>query len=292
MSDRPRPDLWRALGVLAEPPEPANVPVAEALDLPPLPDAAAYEEIFLFQLYPYASVYVGAEGMVGGEARARIDGFWRAVGAEPPAEPDHLAALLGLYVALAERAEDEKDRARGALASSARDALFREHIACWVTPYLVKVRESASPFYAQWAELLLGVVGAEEARMKDGALPLHLRSAPPLDDGQLDSPRALVRALLTPVRSGMILTRADLHACAAELGVGAIRMSERAMLLEELLRADPDRVLAWLISQLDRWVTRHEEWEAVGGGSPVFWRTRAASLRRMLHATRSRDLTS
>jgi sulfite exporter TauE/SafE len=34
--------------------------------------------------------------MLGGAARERVAGFWRAVGLVPPPEPDHLAALLGL----------------------------------------------------------------------------------------------------------------------------------------------------------------------------------------------------
>ena len=47
-------------------------------------------------------VYLGAEGMLGGAARDRVAGFWRALGLVPPAEPDHLAALLGLAAALAD----------------------------------------------------------------------------------------------------------------------------------------------------------------------------------------------
>ena len=35
--------------------------------------------------------------MLGGEARDRIAGFWRALGLVPPPEPDHLAVMLGLY---------------------------------------------------------------------------------------------------------------------------------------------------------------------------------------------------
>jgi hypothetical protein len=190
---------------------------------------------------------------------------------------------------------------------------LREHIACWVTPYLLKVRESAPPFYAAWAELLLGVVGIEERAtgavaprreapegasatdgdaaldLSRGMLPVHLRYAPPLDDGQLDSPRALVRALLTPVRSGIILTRADVHTCATSVGVGAIRMSERAMLLEDLLRAEPDGLVAWLISQAREWTARHEGWERRGGASAAFWRGRSDALKGVLQSARGQS---
>src|ERR1044072_3466050 len=80
-------ELFRALAVLAEPPVAEAARVAEALELGAVPEAAEYTEVFIFQLYPYASVYLGEEGMLGGEARDRVGGFWRVSGGRPPAEP-------------------------------------------------------------------------------------------------------------------------------------------------------------------------------------------------------------
>ena len=78
--------------------------------------------------YPYASVYLGAEGMLGGEARDRVAGFWRALGLVPPAEPDHLAALLGLYAALADAEEPRRTSRPAAAPAQARRALLHEHL--------------------------------------------------------------------------------------------------------------------------------------------------------------------
>ena len=89
-------ELFRALAVFAEPPTVKAARVAEAPELGELPTADEYTEVFVFQLYPYASVYLGAEGMIGGEARDRVAGFWRALGQMPPAEPDHLSVMLAL----------------------------------------------------------------------------------------------------------------------------------------------------------------------------------------------------
>jgi hypothetical protein len=119
-----------------------------------------------------------------------------------------------------------------------------------------------------------------------------LRSAPPLEDAAArgrpdDALRPLVRALLTPVRSGMILTRTDLHACAAELGVGAMRMTERATLLEDLLRGEVQGALAWLIEQADRWRASHETWKSAGGGAAEFWLRRVEATRGVLESARS-----
>src|SRR5438105_1113576 len=116
-------ELFRALGTLCEPPSPAHSRVADALELPGSARDDEYAELFLFQLYPYASVYLGSEGQLGGEARDRVAGFWRALALVPPAEPDHLAALLGLYASLAEAEEAEPEEARRLLQREARRAL-------------------------------------------------------------------------------------------------------------------------------------------------------------------------
>lgn len=107
-------ELLRALGSLIEPPSPQHAGVAAALGLPEPPSPWEHQRVVASQRWPYASVYLGAEGMMGGEARARIAGFHRALGLDrnrPPAsaqdgnadgstEVDHLAALLDLLASL------------------------------------------------------------------------------------------------------------------------------------------------------------------------------------------------
>src|SRR5215210_4054397 len=100
-------ELFRALAMFAEPSVEGSARVAEALELGQPPAESEYTETFLFQLYPYASVYLGAEGMMGGEARDRVAGFWRALHLTPPAEPDHLSVMLALYAELVERKEKD-----------------------------------------------------------------------------------------------------------------------------------------------------------------------------------------
>src|SRR5918911_4254765 len=130
-------ELFRALAVLAEPPTVKAARVAEALELGELPTADEYTELFVFQLYPYASVYLGSEGMIGGEARDRVAGFWRALGQMPPAEPDHLSVMLALYARLCELEEEES----GGRANwhRARRAFLWEHLLSWLPVYLTKL---------------------------------------------------------------------------------------------------------------------------------------------------------
>ena len=295
----PRPELWRALGALVGPPTPDREPLARALELGPLPSPAEFTELFVLQLPPYASIYLGPEGMLGGEARDRIAGFWRAVGRTPPAEPDHLAVLLGLVAALGEEGEGKaaatgsdaeadrrQGRSRAPLVRHAGQALLREHLIPWLPPYLLKVEQEGASFYRRWAELLLqaleeGVAGTEG---DDGAAAADHAGAPepgteePTGSGPFDD---LPDFLLTPARSGLILTRGDLLRSSRSRGL-PLRIGERRFSLKAMLGAALDETLAWLGEEARAWEERHRRWAHLDGPWARRWEDRARMTRILL----------
>jgi len=239
-------ELFRALGALCEPPSSAHRRLAHELELPGEPRTDEYAQLFLLQLYPYGSVYLGGEGKLGGDARASVAGFWRAVGLVPPAEPDHLAALLGLYAALAEQEQIQTDEARRMLRRQARRALLHEHLLSWTGPYLQKLDELAPPFYRAWGALLRAALEAETEELgAPSTLPAALRFAPKLESPSVVGGAAFLEQLLAPVRTGLILVRDDLVAAGQELGLG-LRIGERRFVLEALLGQDAAGTLTWL----------------------------------------------
>jgi hypothetical protein len=268
-------ELFRALGCLLEPPTLASRRLADLLDLGPVPDDTEYTELFEFQLYPYASVYLGPEGMLGGEARDRIAGFWRALGETPPTEPDHLAVMLACYASLCEL-ESEADSAPAAQAGrQARHAFLWEHLLSFLPAFLAKTSQLHDGFYAAWARVLDAALREEASRVGGPQrLPLHLRDAPALPDPRQDSPEAFVPSLLSPVRSGLILVRSDLRRAAGELGLG-LRAGERKYALEALLGQDAAATLGWLAAEARRWVGAHRSWSEVTGDVARFWIERA-----------------
>lgn len=266
-------ELFRALGVLSEPPSPAHSRIAAALQLGGEARNDDYAEVFLFQLYPYASVYLGGEGKLGGEARDRVAGFWRALGLVPPAEPDHLAALLGLYASLAEQERAETGEARKLLWREARRALLYEHLLSWTEPYLDRLAELAPPFYRDWGALVGAALAAEAAELGPSAsLPAALREAPPLEPPDSIGGADFLGQLLAPVRTGFVLVRDDLVAAGRELGLG-LRIAERRYVLEALLAQDAAATLEWLSGLAARWSERHES---------EFWSGRAATAAALL----------
>lgn len=276
-----RAELFRALAFLCESPGSASLGLGATLGLSGEPEEHEHTEAFLFQLYPYASVYVGSEGMLGGEARDRVAGFWRALGLRPPAEPDHLAALLALYAGLIDRELDEPDEARRALRRQSRKALLWEHLLSWVPVFADRFRVVATPFYAGWADLLLDALIDEASTVgRQETLPLHLRTAPELLSPS-EAPRSFLSGLLAPVRSGMILTRSDLSRAARDLDLG-LRVGERRFVLESFLAQDADSTLAWLTREACSSAERHASYASELGGISLFWRERAKTAAALL----------
>jgi TorA maturation chaperone TorD len=276
-------EIFRALAVLVEPPDrPGAARVAEALGLGAMPEVSAYTDLFVFQLYPYASVYVGAEGMLGGEARDRVAGFLAALGHEVPAEPDHLALLLGAYAGLCEAERGEAEERRRVRARGARRALLWEHLLSWLPVYLDKVGRVAPPFYERWAETLRAALDAEvETVGAQDALPLHLREAPALTDPRASEPGEFLKSLLAPARSGLVLVRDDLARAARELGTG-VRAGERLFALRSLVGQDAAGTLAWLAREAEDWHALHLRRRAAPRAGAGWWAARAASSARLL----------
>ena len=215
--------------------------------------------------------------MVGGEARDRIAGFWRALGGEPPREPDHLSVLCA---ALAELAD--ADRRTGAPAVDTKRhlacaALYWEHVASWMPPFLAALRRIGSPFYAAWAELLDGVLAAEaDALGPPAALPLHLRAVPALADPPADLD-GLLATVLAPARLGAVVVRDDLARCADDLGLG-LRAGERRFALRALLAQDTAGVLGWLAGEARRQGESYADRSAI----ERWWQVRAEAGARWL----------
>jgi TorA maturation chaperone TorD len=281
-------ELLRALGAVADSPAGARA-AAPALGLGVASDAE-HTDVFVLNCSPYASVYLGPDGALGGEGADRVAGFWHALGLTPPAEPDHLTTLLSLYASLGEAACESRRPAAAAALARSRTALFWEHLWPWLPGYLDAVIDLEAPALAGWAQLTRRAIAAEyRAQPQQAQLPLALRAAPAVagPDGPL---RELVAALTTPVRSGIILTRRRLAAGAGQAGVGH-RIGERRYTLRAMLEQDPAATLTWLSQEAQRWEQQHAR-RAAGDATSRWWAGRAAGTALFLRDSAARARAS
>ncbi len=301
-------ELYRALGSLAEPPAPEHRRLARALGLPEPPGADAHAAVVEFQRVPYASVYLGSEGMMGGEVRDRTTGFRRALGLDvgnipdagtpgrrparnsavpdssrrAVAESDHVASLLSLLASLESWRRAESDAARRRLLQQARDTLAWEYVLSWMPLYLASFAGCGTPFYERWARLTARTLDslADDAEFPD-RLPEALRTAPALSSLADAGASDVISAALAPVRCGAIVLRSDLARLAEETGT-ALRHADRRTALRGLLAQDPATTLEWLAGHVRRW-------ERLAGASrprriAAWWAARAADTAGALEA--------
>lgn len=275
-------ELFRVLAFLAETPTASHVAAARAAGLGPLPDEGDYTECFLFQFYPYASIYLGPEGMLGGVARDRMSGFWRALGLTPPSEPDHLTVMLAFYASLAEQENAATNAAQQHTWRAARHAYLWEHLLPWLPAYLSCIEERGPEFYQNWAALTREALVSESETIEiPERLPLHLRDAPPVPERGGLQLEQLLSWVLTPLNSGMIVARQDCVDAAHALGLG-LRTGDRRVMLRTLLEQDAAKTLGWLAEEARVWETRHRQ--LPGGPIAVWWAERCRSAAQFLDA--------
>lgn len=239
-----RGELWRALGAALVTPPPNNAAVLDALGLP-AQTGADHTGAFVLSAPPHAAIHLGPDGKLGGAGLDRVAGFWRVLGLDPPEDADHLGVLLMLYAELgdAEHATTTPDTRRAL--THARTTLFAEHIASWAPSYLAAVTRHTPASVAAWATLTADAVRTETAPSPSRSLPAALRDAPDPIDPTADDSAALLDALLSPVRSGLVLTWPDVEQCGAQAGLG-VRRGERRYAIKAYLEQDPRPTLHWL----------------------------------------------
>ncbi len=271
-------ELLRALGAVTLGPPADTARLAACLGLRSW-TAAEHTRAFVLALPPYASVYLGPEGKLGGEGADRVAGVWRAIGLTPPGDADHLAAILALYAELGEASQAAVTRQGRDRLTHLRTAVLWEHLYSWVPVYLDAIRRDA-PF-APWADLMGRVLRREAALSEPpGGLPLALRHAPgglAVDGGYRD----FLDALTVPVQAGFALTYDDLAAAARQADTG-LRRGERRFALGALLEQDPAATLAWLGRHAEHWAALHARqaaaWpEADGPAAVARWWSRRAT---------------
>ena len=276
-------ELLRALGAISATAGAASGPVSRALGLEEM-SAADHTRVFVLDLPAYASIHLGPEGKLGGDGADRIAGMWRALGLTPPADADHLAVLLALYAELGEAAfACRTDAARRRL-DHTRAVLLAEHLASWLPGYLTAA--SAYPPAAPWAALTAAALRRERDDLRPpDRLPAALRDAPP-GPASAAGPDDLLDALVTPVRSGFVLTHRDLQQAGSATGLG-VRRGERRYTLRAMFDQDPGAACGWLVAHARRWATAHRAGAAPGREVVAgWWASRAAATAGALSAGR------
>jgi TorA maturation chaperone TorD len=272
-----------ARGLTAESLPPLRA-VADLADL--LPDtldedateqhAAEHYAVFGLNLFACESIFVDPESRLAGDAAARVQAAYAAVGFRPlPGhEVDSLVNELGCLAFLCGAEADAWEDQRTLEAQRVRRlqcAFLQSHLLAWLPPLCEALERQPSPLYAALAPLLLTLsmdhysevaplaghqpeAGAERAAAADredaaaaAGVPVALPAA--ADDTGI---KELCRRLLTPAISGLFLARSDLTQLAHTVDLPT-SFGDRSRMLADLFHAAGrfERVPA-LLNALDK----------------------------------------
>jgi len=164
-----------------------------------------------------------------------------------------------------------------------------EHLWSWVPGYFTAVARLGIAGLSDWSRLALSALHREARTIKPAPLALALRSAP--EPVTVETVRdELLDALVTPVRSGIIVTQADLREAAGAAALGH-RAGERRYSLGAMLDQDAAATLSWLTKHATSWSRLHALQPKVGGVDPKqWWADRAGETAQVLARLHARAL--
>ncbi|MEZ4700212.1 MAG: molecular chaperone TorD family protein [Rhodothermales bacterium] len=206
-------------------------------------EAARYQRFIGFNVLPFASVYLEAEGQLGGRVSTEALDHYAASGFTPPADapaPDHVAVELAFMSRLsAFRAEALKAGAQPAADrwGERLQAFMTDHVLHWMPIFLLSLRRQEDDRYAVLADMLLEVVLDHHAALPPVSPAAQARpEAPDLMARPETTLKDIAVYVTRPVWSGLFVARDDIGRLGRTLGA-PIGFGDRGQIMTNLFRS-------------------------------------------------------
>jgi putative dimethyl sulfoxide reductase chaperone len=233
--------------------------------------AATYQTIFGFNVFPYESAFMEPSGSLGGEIsdailhRYALIGF--AVDANTEAS-DHIATELALLAVCSQQAASLWDAGDIQGAHHLRDwqqHFLADHLLRWIAPFAQAVRAEADPFYTELVEMTMALVVYHYADLSDGSAPLQpfeLPPSPKLLGEEETGLKEIADYLISPLYSGIFLSRDAIGRLARQANLPR-GFGGRRQMLTNLLRAAAQyeqfpALMAHLDALVQSWITGYQ----------------------------------
>lgn len=253
--------------------------------------AVHHQQLFGFDLPPFAGVFLDAEGQVGGPLSGKLLANLEAIGATSAAQaesPEHLAEQLDLLGNLVggevEGWENERPEEWEGF-QLAQGLVLHQHLMPWLAPLVVALKIEAPPPYRVLAEQLWQTVCAHRDQLDarcDGFDEPVLSGREPL--ALLAQERTglaqIAEFLVRPIHSGFYLSRSALAQLGGGRGHGPSPGS-RDQMMEDLLQSmEPEAFASALDGICQRWQTAYKE--LANSSLTVAWQAKLEGTRALL----------
>jgi putative dimethyl sulfoxide reductase chaperone len=186
-----------------------------------------FARLFTMSVYPYESVFMEGGAELNGETTAEVDAFYRQVGFELPDDwmlgaADALGAELACLAWLTDRGNAEQ----------AGDFLLG-HIMRWAPLCCLAVERNArSQFYRMLGNVTRQNLMQDAEAFDRASLSESDSSAEQPEERDLQS---VVNLIIAPSRSGIYMSKEDLHEIGQQVGI-PVGLGDRGLMLANLLR--------------------------------------------------------
>ena len=138
--------------------------------------AASFYTLFGMNVFPYQSVFLDPEGLLGGTETERVRISCRHMGfvVDETSEPaDHLAHELDVLAFLCQAEAEAWEDGRGDMVAHAQQLqthFLDEHLLRWLPAFTATVQRHEDPFYAEVASLTWILAAERRRSLESGAL--------------------------------------------------------------------------------------------------------------------------
>ncbi|HSM55795.1 MAG TPA: molecular chaperone TorD family protein, partial [Candidatus Sulfomarinibacteraceae bacterium] len=234
-------------------------------------------------------------GLLGGAITDAVRRRYRQAGYQTEAtasSPDHIGHELGLLAFLcAAEAEAHEDREQGHVERLQRrqSVFLQHHLLRWLPPLVLALRDHQLPFYARVGQMTLQLVQDQMADLHGSTsiMPDPLPPAPHPLRGAESSLSDIARFLVTPLHSGLYLSRETIGALARRFDLPRGFGSRKQLLLNTLRSAAQYERLDDFLNALQTLATEWADGYAALSSGPsaafvALWQERVIATRRML----------
>jgi TorA maturation chaperone TorD len=208
--------------------------------------AAAHHTLFAYHLFPYGSIFLDDNALLGGEITSRAAQLYRQAGFDADLSagaPDHIGHELAFLSYLL--AAEVRSRQSGSLPEqrwrTAQLQFLESALLPWLVPLVIAIEQTRDTFYSQVAHLALELAadhyaGLATREQLQAELPQVARQRENVLENPRTGLREITRHLLTPHQTGLYLGRNDVRRLARFFNLPPGFGSREQMLLN-LLRA-------------------------------------------------------
>jgi TorA maturation chaperone TorD len=182
--------------------------------------AAAHYQLFRMNVFPYETIFLGEDGLLGGRITETVASFYSSIGFSPSENDSadsiaiELSALAFLCAAESDAHNDDMPHeAQGMKHFQGR--FLDEHLLCWLPALVKAISNQGNIFYSILADMLLKLVLDHRATIGDDLLnPLQsftLCETPKILSEDKTGLKDIAEYLLIPAYSGFYLSQEDIR---------------------------------------------------------------------------------